>query len=418
MKFLHVMPYSPVPADYGGAIRVFHILKNIARYHDVTVLTFGNEEDYCRMRQAFNSGVKAIHLIPRDWTKQFRRVVQLYSHWTGHSFFHYEVRSKRMQAILDDLLERNDFDIVQIEFAHMGVFTVNSDAIKILDAHNVEYDNFRRIWLNARSAIQKFHYHREYKKFFREEIDACQRQDAIFVTSMRDKNILDAHVPDTPKFIVPNGVDANYFSPSDVEPEPHSLVFTGLMAYIPNYDGMFHFLDNIFPLILQKVPDAKIYIVGNRPPKELVARASHNVIVSGYVEDVRPYIERASVYVVPLRMGGGTRLKVVEAMAMKKPIVSTSIGSEGINVRHRESALLEDDAQAFADAVVELLHDRDLQRHLVQNGYELMRTSYEWSVIGQQQEEHYRELLQSRKWNGKLRAAIQHVQPVKPGTIL
>jgi glycosyltransferase involved in cell wall biosynthesis len=129
------------------------------------------------------------------------------------------------------------------------------------------------------------------------------------------------------------------------------------------------------------VPQVKLYVVGNNPPKELRRRASERVVVTGFVEDVRPYVWNAAVYVVPLYMGGGTRLKVLEAMAMKKPVVATRVGCEGIDVRNRESILIEDEPRAFAEAVIELLHNAALRKSIAEYAYELTMSRYEWSVI-------------------------------------
>jgi glycosyltransferase involved in cell wall biosynthesis len=249
------------------------------------------------------------------------------------------------------------------------------------------------MWLNARSPLRRLHYWSEYRKFYREEIYACSNHDAILVTSERDKQILDRDLPDSSKYVIPNGVDAAYFKPGTEKPEPFSLVFTGAMSYAPNSDGMLHFLEHIFPRILKQIPQMKIYIVGSGPPRALLSRASSNVIVTGFVEDVRPFVWRSGIYVVPLRMGGGTRLKVLEAMAMKKPIVTTSIGAEGINVCDGESALLADEPEQFADAVVRLSQDINLQQKLTANGYDLMLRQYEWSVIGIQLQSTYQSVL-------------------------
>lgn len=399
MKILHVLPYSPIPPTFGGAIRIYHMLTNLARHHEVTVLTFGSAEDYTNLSECFNSHLKAVHTIPNPWTRKHRRLAQFYALWTDHSFFHLLGSSKEMQREIDQLLSENEYDIVQSEFPSMGSYRFNTDAIKILDAHNVEYDIFRRMWRTTPLSVRKLFYHREYKTNLREEIDVCLKQHAIFVTSARDKAVLDGEVPNVPKFVVPNGVDTSYFKLSAHCSEPSSLVFTGMMAYLPNYDGMLYFLDEIFPLVQKQVPEAKIYIVGNRPPKALLKRASDKVTITGFVDDVRPFVSRATVYVVPLRMGGGTRLKVLEAMAMKKPIVTTSIGCEGIDVTHGESVLIEDDPEGFARALVELLRNANLRRRLIQNSYDLVTSRYEWSVIGQRVEELYRSVALRVKGN-------------------
>lgn len=382
MNILHIMPYSPVPPDFGGALRVYHLLKNLAKDHSVTVATIGWPEDAYDFREYFQSQLKEVHILPRGWRRKYKRLSQFYSFCSRRSHFRLLGTSRELQIRLDELCKHNQFDIVITEFAHMAFYRLETDAVKILDAHNVEYNNFRQMWMNARSMPRRIHYEREYKKFQREEIEACSKQDAIFTTSIQDKILLDHDVPSVPKFVVPNGVDTSYFRESPgAEIEPYSLVFTGMMGYSPNNDGIIDFLDNTFPLILEKVPRAKLYVVGARPPKHLLSWARDNVVVTGYVDDVRPYVWKSSVYVVPLRMGSGTRLKITEAMSMKKPIVTTTIGCEGIDVVHGESAMIADDPQSFANAVIELLNNGALRAKLTAKSSEIVREQYEWKVI-------------------------------------
>ncbi|MDP1676621.1 MAG: glycosyltransferase family 4 protein [Bacteroidota bacterium] len=393
MKILHLMPYSPVPPNFGGALRNYNILKNILPHHDVTLAMFGNQTDEQKLRQEFKGSIQNIHTVSAPWQRKHYRLGQFYSTLNSHSFFHMLAVNNEMQLLIDRILSNDSYDIVQTEFSHLGSYRLMTDAVKILDAHNVEYDNFRRMWLNDHRPIRKFHYFLEYKKLFKEEIKGCGKQDALFVTSERDKKLFDKDIPNIPKFVIPNGVDSNFFSSGDNQPEPFTLVFTGMMAYVPNYDGMLYFLDEIFPIVLKKFPSVKVYIVGNRPPKQLSARASDNVIITGFVEDVRPYIRRASVYIVPLRMGGGTRLKIGEALSMKIPIVTTSIGCEGIDIVSGESAIIADDPISFANGIISLIQDDSMKKKLVRNGYDVVQSKYEWSVIGKRILELYQDLV-------------------------
>ncbi|HKJ66917.1 MAG TPA: glycosyltransferase family 4 protein [bacterium] len=282
--------------------------------------------------------------------------------------------------------------MVQAEFPSMAFFDVPSNATKILDCHNVEYDNYRRMSELEWSGIRRFFYQREYTRFYDEEIEVCRKQDALFVTCRRDKEILDTDTAEVPKYIIPNGVDLEYFRPPTIQPEPYSLVFTGMMGYVPNYDAMVYFLDEVFPILQKQVPGIHIYIVGNNPPDILARRESDQVTITGFVEDVRPFIARAAVYVVPLRMGGGTRLKVLEALSMQKPVVTTALGCEGIDVLHEETALITDEPEAFADAIIRLLKDQQLQQRLTRNGYQLVREQYDWRIIGELIERSYQDI--------------------------
>jgi glycosyltransferase involved in cell wall biosynthesis len=395
MKILQLMPYVPVPPDFGGALRIYHIVNHIRKYHDLTVAGFCDMGNTSAFKNQFMLQDDKIHLVNRKLLHRYPRLYQAFSLINGHSYQYNRMISRDFQNNLDELFDKQTFDLVQIEFASMGKFNIRSDALKVLDAHNVEYDNYRRMAERINhSSIRKYFYQNEYKKFYREEIKVWNRQDGIFATSYRDRDIIENEVPGIPKFVIPNGVDMEYFKPSVVNPEPHSLVFTGMMGYIPNYDAMYFFLDEIYPLIRQQIPDIKLYIVGKNPPVDLRKRANQNIVITGLVEDVRPFVYRSTVYVVPLRMGGGTRLKILEALSMKKPLVTTSIGCEGIDVVHNESAMIADEPEEFAETVIGLIKDKKRQTLLQRNGYDLVREKYDWNVIGNLLEDAYDSLFQ------------------------
>ncbi len=381
MSVLMAMPFSPVPPDFGGALRVYHLLRQVARRHRVTVLTYGTPEDAGRLRSEFD--LPQVRVVAPTWKAASRRVGQAFSTFTRHSFFQQSVTGPAFQAELDTLLKEQKFDVVQTEFSHLGPFSLKTRALKVLDTHNVEYDNFRRMYDSSPWGIRKLHYGLEFQKMKADELAWARLQDVVLTTSDRDKALF-AKDLSNPIYVVPNGMDGEYFAPRpDVVPEEHSLVFTGMMGYVPNHDGITWFLDEVLPLIQQRVPKVKLYVVGKSPPEQITRRASDSVVVTGTVPDVRPFVWRSSVYVVPLRMGGGTRLKVAEALAMKKPMVSTRIGCEGIDLKDGESALMADTPRDFADAVVRLLGDAALRKLLAENGHAVARQKYDWNVIGQ-----------------------------------
>jgi glycosyltransferase involved in cell wall biosynthesis len=359
-----------------------HILRLLAARHEVTVAAFGGPDEARAYQEAYGDRLAAVHMVPFRWTTRHRRLAQFLAFWKEKSYFYSAVMSAPMEATLRRLVKETDFDVVLTEFSSMGCYTFETGAVKVLDSHNIEYDNFRRVWEKTSSPLRKLHYYDEYKKFAREEMVNYRNQDAVFFTSERDRALVAGRLPGVRTEVVPNGVDSAYFAPSDAVPDPYALVFTGAMSYVPNNDGALWFLDEVFPLVLREIPEASVSIVGIQPPKELLRRNGPHVTVTGYVDDVRPYVHRASAFVVPLRMGGGTRLKVLEAMAMRKPIVSTRIGCEGIDVRDDESILMADDPASFAAAVVRVLRDAALRARLTEAGAALVRSSYDWEVIG------------------------------------
>lgn len=383
MNILNIMPYPPVPADFGGALRENYLLRNLASEHKVTVLTYGDEEQRKLFNKELGALVKEIHMVKEPWERKYRRLAQLYSIWSSNSYFYNHNCSRQMQEKINELLSKNNFDAVHCEFSVMANYDFDNDLLKVLDTHNVEYNNYRRMWEKSSSVLKRWFYYHEYQKVFEEEIKTLSKQDVIFSTSAEDRMIMEKNIPKVPNYIIPNGVDTSYFKPNkSINVEPYSMVFTGMMAYTPNYDGMLYFLDEIFPHIREEIPEAKIYIVGKRPPQELKNRESENVKVTGFVDDVRPYVWKSSVFVVPLRMGSGTRLKVIESLAMKKPVVSTTIGCEGINVEDEKSILIEDSPKEFAEGVLRLFKDQKLRSKLTSNGYEVIKNHYEWSSIG------------------------------------
>jgi glycosyltransferase involved in cell wall biosynthesis len=298
-----------------------------------------------------------------------------------------------MQNKIYELLSEEQFDAVHCEFPITGEYDFGKGMIRVLDTHNVEYKNFKRMSDKTRSPFRKWFYRHESEKVRKEEIAVLRKQDVIFTTSKADRAVFRKDLQDVPIHVIPNGVDTTYFRPSPwYKRDPHAMVFTGSMGYVPNNDGMLYFLDEVFPRIQAQIPQAKIFVVGNRPSEELKRRASDQVVVTGFVEDVRPFVWRSSLFVVPLRMGSGTRLKVVEALAMKKPVVSTSLGCEGIDVEDGENILIEDQPQAFADAAVRLMRDEELQHKLAHNGFELIKDNYDWTVIGDKLLEVYESL--------------------------
>ncbi len=395
MKILHISPYSPVPQIFGGALRVYHILEGLARRHEVTFLTVGTDDDRRSLAIDFGESVGNIQVIPsirspflRRWRLMTGAVIGRRSLLLQSGVI-YDV-----QEVIDKLFRKDKYDLVLAEFPAMAQFHMPDNVITIPDEHNIESRNLERMYHGARSPLRKLFYYREFRRLQHDEIEVCRRMNAIFVTSECDAKLLDKDIPDKPKYIIPNGVDTRYFAPCGEGVEPYSMVFTGTMDYFPNNDAMEYFVDSIFPLIKRKVPQAKLYIVGKNPAPGLKHRASKDIIVTGFVSDVRPYTRRAAAYVVSLRMGSGTRLKILEELAMKKAIVTTSIGCEGIDVQDGVHVQLADDPATFAEKVTDIFCDGTHAKALREKGYELVRAQYDWKVVEDQMETALRSIVE------------------------
>ncbi len=237
----------------------------------------------------------------------------------------------------------------------------------VLFQHNVESMIWKRHYEVQRNPLKKAYLYGQWRKTWAYERSACRKFDMVVAVSAADEEQMRTEFGLTQAAAVPTGVDVDYFRPRNTIPsDKHNIVFTGSMDWLPNEDAMQYFIRDVLPLIREAIPDLTLTIVGRNPYPSLVelSKRDKSIIVTGRVDDVRPYIERAAAYIVPIRIGGGTRLKIYEAMAMEKPVVSTTIGAEGLPVNDGQELLLADTPAAFAAAVVRLLTTPDFAHRL------------------------------------------------------
>jgi len=301
----------------------------------------------------------------------------------------------QVHALMVD--ERADICVADFLFAAVNVPSDTGIPI-VLFEHNVEYLIWKRLSAIEQSPIKRALLEIEWRKIRARERAACRAVDLTLTVSENDRRHLAALAPGARITAIPTGVDTAYFAPDGSREVPNRLVFTGSMDWHPNEDAMLHFFDNILPLIRQQVPDVSLAIVGRRPTERLrEAAARHDAIVTGTVDDVRPFIDEASVYIVPLRAGGGTRLKIFEALAMAKPVVSTTVGAEGLQLTPDREYVAADDPQEFAQAVVALLKDPTRRRVLGRAGRRLVEQRYSWGHVAAEFEARCETLLAPRE---------------------
>jgi glycosyltransferase involved in cell wall biosynthesis len=255
----------------------------------------------------------------------------------------------------------------------------------VLFAHNVEHVIWQRLGQVEPSRLRRALLAMEWRKMRRYEARACNRVGLTLAVSDVDRGILAALAPGARIEAIPTGVDTAYFAPNGEREAPAALVFTGSMDWYPNEDAMRHFMTSILPRIRVQVPDVSVTVVGRNPGPALRDAAGRaGVSVTGTVDDVRPYVAEAAVYVVPLRVGGGTRLKIYEALAMGKAVVSTSVGAEGLPLVPGEHFLQADEPATFADAVVSLIRNPPRRRSLGGAGRRLVEERYAWSQVARE----------------------------------
>jgi sugar transferase (PEP-CTERM/EpsH1 system associated) len=286
------------------------------------------------------------------------------------------------------LLADKSFDVLVCDFLPPAVnLPRRLPCPSVLFTHNVESEIWRRHAETRTNPVARALYEQQYARMLRFERRALAKFDRVLVVSAADRDTFARIYPGAIRdvaAVIPTGVDSEFFSPSPTPsaPDARSIVFTGSMDWLPNEDAMLFFCRDVLPAIRAAEPAASLTIVGRAPTPAVRQLASQQgVAVTGRVDDVRPYLDAAAAFVVPLRVGGGTRLKIFEAMSMGKAVVSTTIGAEGLDVTPGSHLLVADEPGAFAQAVVSVLRDVPLRRHLEQAGRSLVVQQYDWSAV-------------------------------------
>lgn len=405
LKILFVTPYLATPPRFGAQRRLDGLMRGLARSHEVAVISFVDPtEDVARSIQATETYCKTVVVVPNDryaFTTKRKRLLQMRSLLSRRSYESFLYRSPALTEGLEKLLGQVSYDIVNFEFMQMVInrpvdpSPSRSRPIFVLDEHNIEYDIIRRTAASGPGLDRKLYSLLDWRKLRREEREAWRRFDGCTTTSARDDELLRRDLPTARTAIVPNAVDVDFFRPrhSRVE-EPMSLLFFGAISYHPNKDGLLFFIREIFPRLKARYPAISLRIVGPSVPPEISAYAGDAIEVTGLVDDIRPFLERATLVIVPLRIGGGTRFKILEAMAMEKAVVSTTVGAEGIDARDESEILLGDTPDAFAGQVGRLLEDQELRRRMGRAARSLIERCYSWERSVARLEQFYAELFE------------------------
>jgi sugar transferase (PEP-CTERM/EpsH1 system associated) len=394
-----IVPYPP----HGGVLqRGFNLLRELGRSASVHLLAFVHPdvlptaESLEESRRVLGGFCEKVEYFPL-WPKASRAHVLAALAASACSSAPFSViahRSKAFQQRVSGALKTDRFDLLHVDTIALGQFASGNGVPTVLTHHNIESMLMeRRAQVEQRPFARQF-LQRETRKLQSYEGTMSPAFDINILMSEHDEKTLLDRVPGVRTAVVPNGVDVDYFSP-DPDGETPAMIYTGGMNMFANRDAVMYFLNEIWPRIVQNTPDVRFFAVGQDPPKELAALAAKDprVIVTGYVNDIRPFVRQAAVYVVPLRVGGGTRLKVLDAMAMGKALVSTSIGCEGIDVRHGEHLIVADTPETFAQSVSTLLDDRTKRRTLGGAARTLVEQRYAWRVVGCQLLDAYRKAM-------------------------
>ena len=388
MKILWVKAGGLVPPDTGGKIRSYNILRELARQHSITFFSFYQSHDgdqHPSLKDLFDR-VECVPLSlpkPKSRSELGDYIVGLFSSepYGISKYCRPEVR-RRLQALLDE----ENFDVILCDFmAAAATIPWNWPTPKILFTHNVEATIWRRHYEVAGNPLWKAISWWEWRRMDAAERRYLRLADHVLAVSEADQKAFAPFVGQGKVTVVPTGVDVEYFHVMSMEEAANSLVFIGSMDWLPNEDAVLYFAEAILPLVKEQCPEVSLHIVGRSPSPKLRALADteRNIRLTGRVEDVRPFVAQASICIVPLRIGGGTRLKIFEAMAMGKAVVSTSVGAEGLPVQAGENILLADTPRDFANSVIALLHDPNGRRRLGASARTLVEEKYSWRKVAE-----------------------------------
>ncbi len=377
------------PIDKGGKIRTYQMLKELKKNHHITYLTL---DDGSAESDALEKSSEYAHetvTIPHRTAAKFsaKFYYELANNLTSKlPYFMQKYVSKAMLEEVKKRAKRESFDVVVCDFLMPAVNMPEKLEIPtVLFQHNVEAMIWRRHFEVQKNPLKKAYLKDQWRKSFEYERTVCRNFDFVVAVSKEDADTMRREYGIENVADVPTGVDTQFYQPnSTAEKDEHNLIFTGSMDWLPNEDAIRWFTEEVLPVIKRKIPQVSLTVVGRNPFPSLVelSKKDSSVVVTGRVPDVRPFMEKASAYVVPIRIGGGTRLKIYEAMAMELPMVSTTIGAEGLPVRDGEEILLRDAPDEFAGAVVRLLTDKESAQRIGGRAAQTVREKFGWQKVG------------------------------------
>jgi len=407
MRILMILPNYPIPTDSGEKRRILAFLQGMSRRHRVVAASLGDER-YSNL-WAGDSRAWESCIVPH----RFRKAVPaVRSFLSSRTYRETKFSNPALKNLISELLEDNDFDVVWVSFLNMTVYldehlkkwstTPRSRPVLLLDQHNVDdhyWESFRQYIKNpfyrvfcSREAIKNRRLQESYFPCF----------DLMLSVSEEDKKLTEQYgIASGDVLLAPNGVDVDYFKPvcRDDKNSSPTLVFGGSLDVTMNQDGILWFIREVFPIVKKRVPGVQLIVVGRNPAKSILAKAGSSIKVVADPPDIRDYYKRADVFIVPLRSGGGTKLKTIEAMAMALPVVSTSAGVQGLNVISGEHVYVADDPGIFAVKITEFLSNSIKAEEIALNARKFVEENFSWESIVRNVEDRLTAEVRSRGFN-------------------
>lgn len=408
MKILWFSHFIPFPPRGGNLQRSFNLIHQASKSYEITLVALNFLGDPPQQLRSYADELKKycedvlIWELPHPW-----RGARWWAELSWSPLFRYPLScralfSRENLSRWKEILREHPGALLHFDSIDLALFASAANGFrKVLNHHNCESAMACRRARGASNPLKRTYLRMDADRLAKLEGSVCGNFDVNLAVSEQDVRLLRINAPAARIHVVENGVDTHYFKPTTTEQEHHSLVFTGSMDWYPNVSGLRFFVREAWPLIKSKFPQARLYLAGKNPPREIMRwpKADSSIVVVANPDDVRPWMARSAVCVCPILEGGGTRLKILDAMAMAKPVVSTAIGCEGLRAKHGENILVADTPQEFAEKVSQLLENEGFRRQLGCAGRELVEREYSWETIGQQLGQAYRWALEQGKPN-------------------
>lgn len=378
MRILFLSQWFPFPPNNGSKLRIYNLLRGLSERHEITLLSFTDQPEVDPDMPELRALCQEVHILPwKSFEPQSWRARLGFLNIIPRSIV--DTFSPEMVLLIEQILSTKDFELVivsELNALSYGRYLRGLPALIEDPELGVLYERYAHastVWQRFRHGLTWFklrHYLARQIRFF----------SAGTVVSDREKELLSQAIPNFKAIeVIPNCINQAEYRGIRQTPKPNTLIFTGSFRYQANYDAMVWFLREIFPLVQAQASAITLTITGDHANMPLPP--ANNVTLTGFVDDIRPRIASAWVSLVPLRLGGGTRLKILEAMALGTPVVTTSKGVEGLDARHDIHLLVADTPQAFAEAILRLLKEPGLRQHLAGQAHQLVREKYDWAVV-------------------------------------
>jgi len=388
VRILFIVDSLPYPILGGASLRNYNLLRRIASVNEVWLAAFAmnaEQTESVSHFQEFCAGVEVEMPGPQSALSNIPGLVSYFLRGTPPELRFLD--SNPLKRKISKLVSKIKFDVIHIDQVHMGLYlkTIpdNQHPRTIWGLHDYDFNKFRQIIELEPKKARKFRLWLNNQLIYYWEPRHAEKFGNIITVSTLDKQLLLSKNPKLKIEVIPNGVDTHALLPIAEDNESQVLLFVGNMAYLPCSDGVIHFYEHIFPLIKKVIPSVELWVVGKDPPDQIRELKNKGVLVTGRVDDVKPYYEKSKVCIVPLRAGSGTRLKILEAMALGRPVVSTSIGCEGLDITNGKELMVADTPELFAKKTIELLTDLTLRKQITDQAREFVVKNHEWNMVAQ-----------------------------------